>query len=103
MFSINICILIGISWDGRIYWYETIIFIVAYISYFVVMFHNKKLMNIMKKVLEWNFFKGTRNFDETSATDIIYDNSRNDDVIKESNENIDSIEKAGKIGHFNGI
>lgn len=64
--SWNLCALVAITWDGRIDWYETIIFMVLYVLYFVVMFQNPRIMKFVKKYVEgrWNCCKTVRNRSE---------------------------------------
>lgn len=56
VFAIHVAILIGFAWDGRIYWYESIVIIVLLVNYFVVMFQNRHIMKFAKKYIEgkWN-------------------------------------------------
>ncbi|XP_055601043.1 sodium/potassium/calcium exchanger 3-like [Uranotaenia lowii] len=56
VFAINVSILVGFSWDGRIYWYEAMILFILLFVYFVVMFQNKHIMKVAKKYIEgkWN-------------------------------------------------
>uniref|UniRef100_A0A182Q635 Sodium/calcium exchanger membrane region domain-containing protein n=1 Tax=Anopheles farauti TaxID=69004 RepID=A0A182Q635_9DIPT len=56
VFSIHIALLIGFAWDGRIYWYEAMVFFILFFVYFVLMFQNKRLMKFAKKYIEvkWN-------------------------------------------------
>ena len=56
VFSAHVALLIGFAWDGRIYWYEAMVFFILFFVYFVLMFQNKRLMKIAKKYIEvkWN-------------------------------------------------
>lgn len=55
VFSINICVLVGVVWDGVIMWYETIIFLVLYVGYWLLMFQNPRLMKFWKYIIEDKF------------------------------------------------
>ncbi|XP_062559887.1 sodium/potassium/calcium exchanger 3-like [Armigeres subalbatus] len=54
--AFHIILLIGFSWDGRIHWYEAMIFVILFFTYFLVMFQNKRIMKVAKKYIEvkWN-------------------------------------------------
>lgn len=56
VFAFHVALLIGFAWDGRIYWYESMIIFILLFSYFVVMFQNKPIMKFAKKYIEvkWN-------------------------------------------------
>lgn len=56
MFAFHISVLAGFAWDGRIYWYEAMVFVILFFTYFVVMFQNKHIMKVAKKYIEvkWN-------------------------------------------------
>ncbi|XP_035904352.1 sodium/potassium/calcium exchanger 3-like [Anopheles stephensi] len=56
VFSAHVALLVGFAWDGRIYWYEAMVFFILFFVYFVLMFQNKRLMKIAKKYIEvkWN-------------------------------------------------
>lgn len=56
VFAFHIAILIGFSWDGRIYWYEAMVFVILLLFYFLIMFQNKHIMKFAKKYIEvkWN-------------------------------------------------
>lgn len=48
----NIGVLVTIVWDGVIMWYETIVFVVLFISYWILMFQNPRLMKMVKGLIE---------------------------------------------------
>ncbi|CAG9854871.1 unnamed protein product [Phyllotreta striolata] len=52
IYLIAISVLIYISYDGRIYWYETLISLSVYICYFIIMFNNKKIARFVKKFVK---------------------------------------------------
>ena len=52
IFSINISILVIMSWDGVIYWYETCVLVVLYVGYWILMFQNPRIMKFVKKIVE---------------------------------------------------
>ncbi|XP_021706750.1 sodium/potassium/calcium exchanger 4 isoform X1 [Aedes aegypti] len=56
VFAFHISVLVGFAWDGRIYWYESMVFVILLFTYFVVMFQNKPIMKLAKKYIEvkWN-------------------------------------------------
>ncbi|CAH1108952.1 unnamed protein product [Psylliodes chrysocephalus] len=51
IYIIAVSILIYISWDGNIYWYETLISLAFYIIYFVIMINNKRISKFVRKLL----------------------------------------------------
>lgn len=52
MFSINISVLVLFAWDGVIMWYETIVLVVMYVLYWIVMFQNPRIMKFVKNIVE---------------------------------------------------
>lgn len=56
VFAIHVGVLIGFAWDGRIYWYESMVLFILLFFYFLVMFQNKRIMKFAKKYIEvkWN-------------------------------------------------
>ncbi|XP_058839750.1 sodium/potassium/calcium exchanger 3-like [Topomyia yanbarensis] len=56
VFSIHVGLLIAFAWDGRIYWYEAMVFVILLAVYFLIMFQNRRIMNFAKKYIEvkWN-------------------------------------------------
>ena len=46
MFSINVSILVTIVWDGRVYWYETVVLVTMYFIYWIIMFQNPRIMKV---------------------------------------------------------
>lgn len=52
LFSINISILVAMSWDGVIMWWEATILVVLYVGYWVLMFQNPRLMKFFKHIVE---------------------------------------------------
>lgn len=55
VFTCNLSALVVIVWDGEIMWYETIVFVVLYISYWILMFQNPRIMKVVKRVIEDRF------------------------------------------------
>ncbi|XP_055630540.1 sodium/potassium/calcium exchanger 4-like isoform X2 [Toxorhynchites rutilus septentrionalis] len=56
VFAIHVGILIGFAWDGRIYWYESMVLFILLFFYFLIMFQNRRIMKFAKKYIEvkWN-------------------------------------------------
>uniref|UniRef100_A0A336MQ44 CSON004917 protein n=1 Tax=Culicoides sonorensis TaxID=179676 RepID=A0A336MQ44_CULSO len=52
IFSFNICLLITFAWDGVIWWYEAMTFVILYVVYFTIMFQNKRISKYVKPFLE---------------------------------------------------
>ncbi|CAG9825403.1 unnamed protein product [Phaedon cochleariae] len=53
--SIYVCavaILVVITWDGAIFWYEATILMIAYIAYFTIMFLNTRISNFVRSKFE---------------------------------------------------
>uniref|UniRef100_A0A182JHY5 Sodium/calcium exchanger membrane region domain-containing protein n=1 Tax=Anopheles atroparvus TaxID=41427 RepID=A0A182JHY5_ANOAO len=44
--SISTTLLVVVVWDGRVEWYEAMLFTITLVLYFVVMFHNERLKSI---------------------------------------------------------
>lgn len=52
--SIYICsviLLVVMTWDGIIYWYEGLILFIAYFMYFTVMFQNPRISRLVKGLI----------------------------------------------------
>ncbi|XP_055532898.1 sodium/potassium/calcium exchanger 4-like [Wyeomyia smithii] len=51
--------LVSFLWDERVYWYESVVFVVLYILYFFVMFQNDRMKRIAVDLIEtrWNLCK----------------------------------------------
>ncbi len=45
LYSINLLVLIWFSWDSRITLWESIVLVVMYFIYFVILFQNKRIIN----------------------------------------------------------
>ncbi|XP_053686140.1 sodium/potassium/calcium exchanger 4-like [Sabethes cyaneus] len=56
VFSLHIALLTAFAWDGRIYWWEAMVFVILLANYFIIMFQNRRIMNFAKKYIEvkWN-------------------------------------------------
>lgn len=52
LYSINLAVLIFFVWDGLIYWYEGLVFVVLYFFYFIILFNNNRIMRFVKKYVE---------------------------------------------------
>lgn len=64
MFSI--VLLVTMTWDNKIYWYEGLILFVIYFIYFTLMFQNKRISNALRRCFEKN--KDKREcFDENNS------------------------------------
>ncbi|XP_058839753.1 sodium/potassium/calcium exchanger 4-like isoform X2 [Topomyia yanbarensis] len=48
--------LVGCLWDDRVYWYESAVFVIMYVLYFLVMFQNDRMKRIAVDLIEtrWN-------------------------------------------------
>ncbi|XP_062559881.1 sodium/potassium/calcium exchanger 4-like [Armigeres subalbatus] len=48
--------LMSCLWDERVYWYESVVFVVLYVLYFVVMFQNDRMKRMAVSLIEdrWN-------------------------------------------------
>uniref|UniRef100_A0A8D8N6R7 Sodium/potassium/calcium exchanger 5 n=3 Tax=Culex pipiens TaxID=7175 RepID=A0A8D8N6R7_CULPI len=53
---IAISSLVSCLWDERVYWYESVVFVVLYVLYFLVMFQNERMKRIATDLIEtrWN-------------------------------------------------
>lgn len=65
VFTCNLSALVVIVWDGEIMWWETIIFVVLYVCYWLLMFQNPRLMKMVKGVVEdrWLWCQRIKNYD----------------------------------------
>lgn len=52
LYSINLSVLIFFAWDGLIYWYEGLVFVVLYFMYFIILFNNRRIMRLAKILFE---------------------------------------------------
>ncbi|XP_028132238.1 sodium/potassium/calcium exchanger 4 isoform X2 [Diabrotica virgifera virgifera] len=57
IYLISVTVLIVITWDGKIFWYETLIPLTVYITYFVIMFNNKRIAKFVKSKIRRNTVK----------------------------------------------
>jgi Ca2+/Na+ antiporter len=48
----SILLLVGITWDGVIFWYESLILFIVYFVYFTVMFQNGRISRLALKLLK---------------------------------------------------
>lgn len=46
-----VILLVIITWDGIIFWYEGLILFVMYFVYFVIMFNNVRISRVLKKLI----------------------------------------------------
>ncbi|XP_072376382.1 sodium/potassium/calcium exchanger 5-like [Diabrotica undecimpunctata] len=54
IYLISVTVLIVISWDGKIFWFETLIPLTVYVTYFVIMFNNKRIAKFVKNKIQRN-------------------------------------------------
>lgn len=52
IYSLNISILVAIAWDGFVMWWESIILVVLYVCYWILMFQNPRIMKFFKHIIE---------------------------------------------------
>ncbi|XP_017785377.1 PREDICTED: sodium/potassium/calcium exchanger 4-like isoform X2 [Nicrophorus vespilloides] len=52
IYVIAIILLVGITWDGLIHWYEAMILFIVYFIYFTIMFNNVRISNFFKRCLK---------------------------------------------------
>ena len=52
LFSINVCVLVAMAWDGVIMWWETCILVSLYVGYWILMFQNPRIKKFIKHVVE---------------------------------------------------
>lgn len=52
LFSLNITLLVVVAWDGIVMWYETVVLVVLYVCYWVLMFQNPRIMKFFKYIVE---------------------------------------------------
>uniref|UniRef100_A0A6M2DWZ8 Putative k+-dependent ca2+/na+ exchanger nckx1 n=1 Tax=Xenopsylla cheopis TaxID=163159 RepID=A0A6M2DWZ8_XENCH len=50
IYSVTIAMLVAISWDGVVYWYEAIALLVMYVFYFILMFQNDRIQRSITKL-----------------------------------------------------
>lgn len=51
LYLVSIILLVTISWDGKIFWYDSVILFIACFMYFIIMFNNSKISEFGKGVL----------------------------------------------------
>lgn len=51
IYIFSVIVLIVITWDGSIYWYETLIPLSVYVCYFCIMFNNKRMYKFVKRLV----------------------------------------------------
>ncbi|XP_063704609.1 sodium/potassium/calcium exchanger 4-like isoform X2 [Culicoides brevitarsis] len=56
LFSINVSLLVAFAFDGVIWWYESMTFVILYILYFCIMFQNVRISKYVRPFLERNLF-----------------------------------------------
>lgn len=54
IYMFAILLLVVITWDGEIYWYEGLILFVVYFLYFTIMFQNVRISKFVKKLIKRN-------------------------------------------------
>lgn len=47
-----VAILVTMTWDGVIFWYEGLILFAAYFMYFIIMFQNDRISAFVRKTVE---------------------------------------------------
>lgn len=52
LYAINIILLVIFAYDGVIWWYEAMVFVILYFAYFTIMFQNKRIMKFFKYLVE---------------------------------------------------
>lgn len=55
IFSVNLAILISISWDGYIMWYEATLLFVLFLAYFVLVVNNHRWEAVFRNYVESRF------------------------------------------------
>ncbi|XP_026464583.1 sodium/potassium/calcium exchanger 2-like [Ctenocephalides felis] len=50
IYSVTIAMLVAISWDGVVFWYEALALLVMYIFYFVLMFQNDRIQRSIRRL-----------------------------------------------------
>lgn len=96
LFSINLSVLATVIWDGTIMWYESMIFLVLYIGYWLFMFQNVKIMKFVKYIVEDKLMWCQRIKNYDIANQQPYENGKPTGENLESN-NADSHVKDGGI------
>lgn len=52
IFAINLCVLVSISWDGKIMWYEATLLFVLFIAYFAFVISNQHWEKFFRSFIE---------------------------------------------------
>ncbi|EFA03343.2 sodium/potassium/calcium exchanger 4 [Tribolium castaneum] len=52
IYILSILLLVGITWDGYIYWYEGLVLFLVYFIYFTVMFQNVRISNFVLRLIK---------------------------------------------------
>lgn len=52
VFAINVCVLVAVSWDEKIYWWEAMILLIFAVLYYVTMFQSARISKFLKRKFE---------------------------------------------------
>ena len=52
IYIFSVLLLVGITWDGVIYWYEGLVLFIVYFVYFTVMFQNARISKLVHKFVK---------------------------------------------------
>lgn len=52
MFAFNVSFLIGFAWDGKVYWYESMVLVILIPIYYLVMVFNRRIQGFVKNLVE---------------------------------------------------
>ncbi|KAB0797588.1 hypothetical protein PPYR_08581 [Photinus pyralis] len=52
LYLVSIVLLVVMSWDGKVFWYEGMILFIVYFIYFTIMFNNSKVSKFCKRIIK---------------------------------------------------
>lgn len=101
LFSINVSLLVIFAFDGVILWYESMVFVILYIVYFLIMFQNKRISKYVRPFLERNLFCFKKKvYDLDNIKEVTVENGNIPSVVPKLHTV--SQEHPKWVGHTNG-
>ncbi|TMW47651.1 hypothetical protein DOY81_007263 [Sarcophaga bullata] len=58
MYLAAVLLLVGILWDGQVWWYEALMLVLSYFGYMLTMYHQKKICRFLKNFMrKYGYFR----------------------------------------------
>ncbi|KAF5269163.1 hypothetical protein FQR65_LT02463 [Abscondita terminalis] len=64
LYLLSVTLLVVMTWDGMVYWYEGMVLFIVYFMYFTIMFNNTRISNICKRAIRKFTSKDTNSIDD---------------------------------------